>query len=49
MSASFGEKASVTSSFEEVIEISDAEKEAAFQVARKVAKQEGLLIGMSSG
>ena len=35
--------------FDEVIEISDAEKEATFQVAREVAKQEGLLIGMSSG
>ena len=35
--------------FDEVIEVSDAEKEAAFQVAREVAKQEGLLIGMSSG
>ena len=35
--------------FDEVIEISDAEKEATFKVAREVAKQEGLLIGMSSG
>jgi len=35
--------------FDEVIEISEAEKEATFQVAREVAKQEGLLIGMSSG
>ena len=35
--------------FDGVIEISDAEKEATFQVAREVAKQEGLLIGMSSG
>jgi cysteine synthase len=35
--------------FDEVIEISDTEKEATFQVAREVAKQEGLLIGMSSG
>lgn len=35
--------------FDEVIEISDAEKETTFQVAREVAKQEGLLIGMSSG
>ena len=35
--------------FDEVIEVSDAEKEATFQVAREVAKQEGLLIGMSSG
>jgi cysteine synthase len=35
--------------FDEVIEISDAEKQVTFQVAREVAKQEGLLIGMSSG
>ncbi len=35
--------------FDEVIEIGDAEKETTFQVAREVAKQEGLLIGMSSG
>lgn len=35
--------------FDEVIEIGEAEKEATFQVAREVAKQEGLLIGMSSG
>ena len=35
--------------FDEVIEISEAEKEATFQAAREVAKQEGLLIGMSSG
>jgi len=35
--------------FDEVIEISDAEKEATFQVARETARQEGLLIGMSSG
>ena len=35
--------------FDEVIEISDAEKETTFHVAREVAKQEGLLIGMSSG
>jgi cysteine synthase len=35
--------------FDEVVEISDAEKETTFQVARKVAKQEGLLIGMSAG
>jgi len=35
--------------FDEVIEISEAEKETTFQAAREVAKQEGLLIGMSSG
>ena len=35
--------------FDEVIEISDAEKETTFQVARETARQEGLLIGMSSG
>jgi cysteine synthase len=35
--------------FDEVVEISDAEKETTFQVAREVAKQEGLLIGMSAG
>jgi len=35
--------------FDEVIEISDAEKTTTFQVAREVAKQEGLFIGMSSG
>ena len=35
--------------FDEVIEISDAEKTTTFQVARDVAKQEGLFIGMSSG
>jgi cysteine synthase len=35
--------------FDEVIEISEAEKETTFQTAREVAKQEGLLIGMSSG
>ena len=35
--------------FDEVIEIGEAEKEATFQAAREVAKQEGLLIGMSSG
>ena len=35
--------------FDEVIEISEADKEATFQTAREVAKQEGLLIGMSSG
>jgi cysteine synthase len=35
--------------FDEVIEISEAEKEATFKVAREVAKHEGLLIGMSSG
>ena len=32
-----------------VIEISDAEKETTFQVARETARQEGLLIRMSSG
>jgi len=35
--------------FDEVIEIGEAEKAATFQAAREVAKQEGLLIGMSSG
>jgi cysteine synthase len=35
--------------FNEVIEISDAEKEATFKVAREAAKREGLLVGMSSG
>jgi cysteine synthase len=35
--------------FDEVIEISEAEKATTFQVARDIAKQEGLLIGMSSG
>ena len=35
--------------FDEVIEISEAEKTTTFQVARDVAKQEGLFIGMSSG
>ena len=35
--------------FDEVIEISDAEKTTTFQVAHEVAKQEGLFIGMSSG
>jgi cysteine synthase len=35
--------------FDEIVEITDAEKEATFQVARKVANQEGLLIGMSAG
>lgn len=35
--------------FDEVIEISNEEKETTFQVARETAKQEGLLIGMSSG
>ena len=35
--------------FDEVIEISNAEKEMSFQVAREIARKEGLLIGMSSG
>jgi cysteine synthase len=35
--------------FDEVIEISDTEKEATFKIARETAKQEGLLVGMSSG
>jgi cysteine synthase len=35
--------------FDEVIEISDAEKETTFKVAREAAKREGLLVGMSSG
>lgn len=35
--------------FDEMIEISDAEKEATFNVARELAKQEGLLVGMSVG
>jgi cysteine synthase len=35
--------------FDEVIEISEAEKEATFKTAREIAKQEGLLIGMSAG
>jgi cysteine synthase len=35
--------------FDEVIEISEDEKETTFKAAREVAKQEGLLIGMSAG
>jgi cysteine synthase len=35
--------------FDEVIEISDQEKEETFRVAREVARQEGLFIGMSAG
>jgi len=35
--------------FDEVIEIADEEKERTFEIAREVAKQEGLLIGMSAG
>jgi cysteine synthase len=35
--------------FDEVVEISDAEKETTFKVARETAKREGLLVGMSSG
>jgi len=35
--------------FDEVFEISDQEKEETFRVAREVAKQEGLFIGMSAG
>jgi cysteine synthase len=35
--------------FDEVFEISDQEKEATFRVAREVARQEGLFIGMSAG
>jgi cysteine synthase len=35
--------------FDEVVEISDREKEETFRVAREVAKQEGLFIGMSAG
>jgi len=35
--------------FDEVIEISDGEKAETFTVAREVARQEGLFIGMSAG
>jgi cysteine synthase len=35
--------------FDEVVEISDQEKEETFKVAREVARQEGLFIGMSAG
>lgn len=35
--------------FDEVVEISDQEKEETFRVAREVARQEGLFIGMSAG
>jgi cysteine synthase len=35
--------------FDEVFEISDREKEETFRVAREVARQEGLFIGMSAG
>ncbi|MEM5766249.1 MAG: PLP-dependent cysteine synthase family protein [Candidatus Aenigmatarchaeota archaeon] len=35
-------------SFDEIVEISEDEKERAFQIARELAKKEGLLIGMSS-
>jgi len=35
--------------FDEVVEISDPEKEETFKVAREVAKQEGLFVGMSAG
>jgi cysteine synthase len=35
--------------FDEVIEISDQEKEETFRVAREAARQEGLFIGMSAG
>ena len=35
--------------FDEVVEISDAEKETTFKVAREAANREGLLVGMSSG
>jgi cysteine synthase len=36
-------------SFDEVIEITEQEKQASFQTAQEVAKKEGLLIGMSAG
>jgi len=36
-------------SFDEVIEITEQEKQESFQTARDVAKKEGLLIGMSAG
>jgi cysteine synthase len=35
--------------FDEVIEVSDSEKEATFKTAREAARREGLLVGMSSG
>lgn len=35
--------------FDEVIEISEEEKQESFKTAREVAKREGLLIGMSAG
>jgi cysteine synthase len=35
--------------FDEVVQISEAEKEATFKTAREMAKQEGLLMGMSAG
>ena len=35
--------------FDEVVEISDPEKEETFKVAREVARQEGLFVGMSAG
>ncbi len=36
-------------SFDEIIEITNEEVHQTFEVARKVAKEEGLLVGMSSG
>jgi len=35
--------------FDEVVEIGEEEREATFNAARQAAKQEGLLVGMSSG
>lgn len=35
--------------FDEVVEIGDQDKEETFKVAREAARQEGLLVGMSSG
>ncbi|MEM2945117.1 MAG: PLP-dependent cysteine synthase family protein [Thermoproteota archaeon] len=35
--------------FDEIVEISEEDKQEAFRVAREAAKKEGLLIGMSSG
>lgn len=35
--------------FDEIVEITEQEKEATFNVAREAAKREGLLVGMSSG
>ena len=35
--------------FDEVVEIGDQEKSASFDVAREVARKEGLLVGMSAG